>query len=412
MPAPGGATKLLDLEGGEPAESALFSTGVPELDRVLGGGLVAGSVTLLGGEPGIGKSTLTVQLALEAASEGRKVLIVSAEESKSQVRSRASRLGLIPESLWITQASAFGEALADAISIGPELVIVDSIQTVLDDQTPGAPGSVTQVRQCAQLFTRMAKITGMSVVMVGHVTKDGALAGPRSLEHVVDTVLSFEGDRGGQLRILRALKHRFGGTGEIGLFEMTQLGLQAIDDPSAVLLEDRVPGVAGCVATAITDGNRALVAEVQALVSPSSLPAPRRSAQGLDSSRVAKLVAVIEKRCGIPLGGMDIFVSVAGGIKLVEPGSDLAVALAIVSSATGIAIDDNVAVFGEIGLAGEVRTVPNARARTEEALRHGFRRVILPPRVETDRNGKELIRASTLVNAIEYLELCGSSTPN
>ncbi|MGE0877833.1 MAG: DNA repair protein RadA [Acidimicrobiia bacterium] len=385
------------------------ATGIPELDRVLGGGLVAGSVSLLGGEPGVGKSTLLLMVAAARALSGQRVLYVSAEESKHQIRARAERLGAVVPNLWLS-ADCVVPAIVSAIDeVKPDLVIVDSIQTVADPSLSGAPGSVGQVRECAYRLVREAKQRNVAMVLVGHVTKDGALAGPRVLEHIVDTVLSFEGERHHALRLLRAVKHRFGPTGELGVFEMGDAGLRAVNDPSALFLADRRRGVAGSVVTATLEGQRPILAEVQGLVVASPMNQPRRSTSGLDNQRLAMLIAVLDKRTGVRLAQHDVYVSTVGGARLIEPGTDLAVALALVSSASGAPVGDDIVVCGEVGLGGELRQVGQTPRRLAEAARLGFRRAIVPPSVP-DCAGIEVIRTARLAQAIAVAGLTVSAT--
>ncbi len=353
-------------------------TGITELDRVLSGGFVPGSVTLVGGEPGIGKSTLLLQAAASAAQGGRRALLVAAEESADQVRRRAERLGAAGDGCYLLATVDLQSALEAAGSLDPQLLVVDSIQTIGDASLTSQAGSTTQVTECAQALAHFAKTTGTAVVLVGHVTKDGALAGPRALEHLVDTVLSFDGDRHHSLRHLSAVKHRYGSTGEVGLFEMAESGLVGLSDPSAVLLGDRRPGVPGSVVTPVVEGRRPLLLEVQVLVGESRSGSPRRVVQGVPPGRLALLLAVLERFAGVSVAGRDLFVSTVGGIKVAEPATDLAVALAIVSAATGIPIPDDDVVFGEVGLGGELRQTPAAERRLSEAARLGFRRAVTP----------------------------------
>ncbi|HEX9258786.1 MAG TPA: DNA repair protein RadA, partial [Acidimicrobiales bacterium] len=320
------------------ADAAPRPTGVAELDRVLGGGLVPGSVTLLGGEPGIGKSTLLLHLASCRAAAGDTVLYVTAEESAQQVRGRAERLGSLSERLFLQAETVLPHVLGAIDQLTPALVVVDSIQTVHDPDLASAPGSVVQVRECAYRLVREAKARGTTVLLVGHVTKDGGLAGPRVLEHVVDTVLEFEGERHHALRLLRATKHRFGPTNELGLFEMVDDGLAAVPDPSKLFLADRSKGVAGSAVVALLEGQRPLLVEVQALVAKSPLAVPRRSAQGLDQGRLSLLLAVLEQRAGVGFGDCDVYVSAVGGVRLAERGTDLAVCLALASARFGVPV--------------------------------------------------------------------------
>jgi DNA repair protein RadA/Sms len=359
-----------------PIGGARRGTGIDELDGVLGGGLVAGSVTLLGGEPGMGKSTLLLQVLAHLAQAGARCLLVTAEESREQVRLRAERLGRLPDELLLVSETSFPRVLAHVDAVTPDVLAVDSIQAVADPDIGGVPGSVTQVRGCAHKLVQLAKARTLTTLLVGHVTKDGTLAGPRALEHVVDTVLSFDGERHHALRMLRPLKHRFGPTDELGLFEMGERGLAAVPDASALFLADRRAGAPGSVVTATLDGMRPLLVEVQALVVPS--PAPRRSAQGLDGARLPLLLAVLERHGGVEIAGADVFASVAGGVRVPGAGADLAVALAVASAVVGRPVPVGTVAIGEIGLGGEVRQVPQARRRLREAARLGFTRALAP----------------------------------
>lgn len=386
-------------------------TGVAELDRVLGGGLVPGSVTLLGGEPGIGKSTLLLQVLASLAGGGGACLLVSAEESVSQVRLRAGRLGAVPDDLLVLAETSLPLITGAIDACSPVVCVVDSIQAVLQPELASAPGSVTQVRECAHTLTRVAKETGVAMVLVGHVTKDGALAGPRALEHVVDTVLSFEGDRHHALRLLRAVKHRFGATGELGLFEMTDAGMEGVADPSGLLLGDRRQGVPGSAVVSAIEGRRPLVVEVQSLVGPAAGQGPRRSAQGVDGGRLALLLAVLDRRVGFALSNLDIFVSAVGGVKLAEPAADLGIALALASSVSDVALPDDLVAFGEVGLGGELRQVPHGARRLAEAGRLGFSRALVPATAPPGPPGLDVMRASTLAEAMELLHLGAAGIP-
>jgi DNA repair protein RadA/Sms len=380
-------------------------TGVDELDRVLGGGLVPGSVTLLGGEPGVGKSTLLLQ-ALAAMSgpstaNGRcTALYVSAEESARQVALRADRLGVRAPSLWLVSETALPHLLAHVAAVRPDVLVVDSIQTVYDPDLGSAPGSVAQVRACAHRLVVEAKTRGTAVVLVGHVTKDGGLAGPRVLEHLVDTVLSFDGERHHALRMLRASKHRFGSTHELGLFEMGELGLVGVPDPSALFLADRQTGVAGSVVAPVLDGQRPLLVEVQALVVPSQAPAPRRTTQGVDGGRLAQVLAVLERHARLDVGRCDIHVAVAGGVRVPEPGVDLAVALAVASSATGRPVTADLVACGEVGLGGELRQVHRTERRLAEAARLGFTWAVVPRSAPDPPSDMRMARSPTIVDAL------------
>jgi DNA repair protein RadA/Sms len=350
-------------------------SGVGELDRVLGGGWVPGGVVLLGGEPGIGKSTLLLQVADHLARTGEKVLYVAGEESLEQVRLRADRLGVQGDILMTRDTQAGGiTALLEAES--PKLAIVDSIQTIQVDED-GTPGSTSQVREATARLTRAAKETGCAMVLVGHVTKDGTVAGPKVMEHIVDATLYLESV--GHYRLLRSVKNRFGSVGELGVFDMQESGLRAVENPSLAFLAERPVGVPGSVVAATMDGNRPLLLEVQALAAKTPYPAPKRVAVGLDARRVDVVLAVLERRLELSLAGLDIYVNLAGGMKLLDPGLDLAIALAVYSAVMGKAVPEDTAVFGEVGLAGEVRTVSQASRRAEEARRVGFNTLVTPP---------------------------------
>ena len=338
-------------------------TGIAEFDRVLGGGLVPGSVTLVGGEPGVGKSTLLLQVLAAPARSGATVLYLSAEESTQQVRRRAERLGALHERLYLAAETDLARVLGHVDQLRPSVVVIDSIQTVFDPELSSAPGSVGQVRQCAHRLVRLAKERDIAVILVGHVTKEGALAGPRVLEHVVDTVLSFEGDRHHTLRVVRATKHRFGSTQELGLFAMGEGGLEAVADPSEMFLADRRPGIAGSVIVPTLEGHRPLVVELQALVAASGGGHPRRSVTGVDPGRVGLLLAVLERRVNVPVLGLDTYAMAVGGARVTEPGADLAIALAIASAYRDKAYPVTLAAVGEISLAGEIRPASSATSR-------------------------------------------------
>jgi DNA repair protein RadA/Sms len=381
------------------AGASLLPTDLTELDRVLGGGLVAGSVTLVGGEPGMGKSTLLMQALGRIAARGARCLLVCAEESTAQVRMRADRLGALAPELFVLSETSLPDVVAYVATVEPVVLAIDSIQAVHDPDGPGVAGSVTQVRDGAQELVRLAKEYDIATLLVGHVTKDGGLAGPRALEHVVDTVLSFEGDRHHGLRMLRALKHRFGATDELGLMEMTASGLVPVTDPSALFLADRRVGATGSVVAAVMEGTRPLCVEVQSLVVPTGAPIPRRVAQAFEGNRLSMLVAVLQQRAGVALANQDVYASVAGGVRVSEPAADLAVALAIAGARNDCAVDADTIVIGEIGLGGEIRQVPQAPRRLAEALRLGFRRAIVP--VSTpDVRGMTLRRVGDLREAL------------
>ncbi len=396
---PRGVTAPSPLGAIDVAPVATRSTGLAELDRVLGGGLVAGSVTLLGGEPGIGKSTLVLQALAAMAADGASCLLVSAEESAPQVRLRAARLGPLPEEVLVLAETSLPAVVAAIETTRPAVCVVDSIQAVADPSSPSSPGSMAQVRTCAGVLTALAKRLGCAVILVGHVTKDGVLAGPRALEHVVDTVLAFEGDRHHALRLLRALKHRFGATGEVGLFEMGEAGMTAVADPSGLFLGDRRHGVPGSAVVSTVEGRRSLVVEVQALVGRPGRGRGRMSTQGVDGGRVGLLLAVLDRRAGVALGSCDVFVSAVGGVRLTEPAADLGVALALVSAACGRALPADLVAVGEVGLAGELRQVPDLPRRLTEAARLGFRTALVPA-AAPDVDGLIVVRAATLEDAL------------
>ena len=353
-------------------------SGMAELDRVLGGGLVAASAILVGGDPGIGKSTLLLQACASFARQGLKSLYISGEEASAQVRMRAQRLGLADAPVMLGAETNLRDILTTLETVRPELVIIDSIQTMWADMVEAAPGSVSQVRSCAHELVTFAKTRGVSVVLVGHVTKEGQIAGPRVVEHMVDTVLYFEGERGHQFRILRAVKNRFGPASEIGVFEMTGGGLAEVANPSALFLSERAQPQPGSAVFAGIEGTRPVLTEIQALVAPSSLASPRRTVVGLDSGRVSTILAVLESRCGIPFTGLDVFLNVAGGMRVLEPAADLALAAALLSAREDIALPREMVIFGEISLSGALRPVGQAENRLKEAQKLGFTRAIAP----------------------------------
>lgn len=354
-----------------------YSTGLNELDRVLGGGLVKGSLVLLGGEPGIGKSTLLLQIC-EHMGEDHTILYVSGEESVRQIKLRAERLGVKNENLYLL-AQTDCEAICSVIAKEkPEIVIIDSIQTMNISGISSAQGSISQVRECTNMFMRTAKNEEIPMFIVGHVNKDGAIAGPKVMEHIVDCVLYFEGQRNLSYRILRAVKNRFGSTNEIGVFEMANKGLVEVENPSMMLLSGRPTDVSGCCVACIMEGSRPIMAEVQALVSKSGFSAPRRTCTGFDYNRMAIIIAVLEKRLGFFFGGLDVYINIVGGFKLDEPAADLSIAMALYSSLTDKVVSDKTIAFGEIGLGGELRNISHAEQRLSEAQRMGFEKCILP----------------------------------
>ena len=386
----GSTIELTDLAT-EEAPPPRTHSGMNELDRVLGGGLVPSSAILVGGDPGIGKSTLLLQAAAQFANAGLKTIYVSGEEANAQVRMRAKRLGLADAPVKLAAETNLRNILTTLEVEKPQLVIIDSIQTMWSDTVDSAPGSVSQVRSAAHELTTFAKRNGISVVLVGHVTKDGQIAGPRVVEHMVDTVLYFEGERGHQFRILRAVKNRFGPSDEIGVFEMTGRGLSQVTNPSALFLSERGEPSPGSVVFAGVEGTRPVLVELQALVAPSPHSQPRRTVVGWDGGRLAMILAVLESRCGIPFTGLDVYLNVAGGMKISEPAADLAVAAALVSAREDSALPEGAVVFGEISLSGALRPAPQTENRLKESQKLGFTSAIAPTGGKTiDVNGISL----------------------
>ncbi|MFO0751844.1 MAG: DNA repair protein RadA [Thermodesulfovibrionales bacterium] len=380
--------------------------GIAELDRVLGGGLVSGAIILVGGDPGIGKSTLILQAMAHIAGNAGPVLYVSGEESPEQIKLRAERLSIRSDSILLLPETLVENILASARDLKPAAVVIDSIQTIYTEELTSAPGSVGQVRESAAKLMTFAKRSRIPVFLIGHVTKEGAIAGPRVLEHIVDTVLYFEGDRGHPYRILRTVKNRFGSTNEIGVFEMTDSGLREIANPSELFLSERPLDVSGSTVIASMEGTRPLLVEIQALVSPTTFGMPRRTSMGVDFNRVNLLVAVLEKKAGIHLGGMDIFINIVGGLKILEPAADLGIVAAIVSSFREVPLDSKTFLFGEVGLSGEVRAVAQSEARLKEAAKIGFKRALIPrgnaERMKGDL-GLSLTGIRNVEEAIEYI---------
>jgi DNA repair protein RadA/Sms len=377
---------------------------MPELARVLGGGIVPGSLVLIGGEPGIGKSTLLLQMAALLAQSIGIVLYVSGEESVQQMKMRAERLALKPDALYLLTETNLDEIIAHIERLKPKLVVIDSIQTVYLEELTSAAGSISQVRESAARLMAAAKSTNVAIFLVGHVTKAGAIAGPRVLEHIVDTVLYLEGERFHAYRLLRSVKNRFGATSEVGVFEMTQEGMIEVDNPSAAFLAERSPGVAGNAIAVTMEGTRPLLVEIQALTNSTTFALPRRTANGFDMGRLLLLTAVLGQRVGLKLGAQDVFVNVVGGLKIAEPAADLTVALAIASSFRNQPVAEDLVVIGEIGLSGELRTVAQAQRRLIEAARLGFKRAIVPQvltRMKDIPSGIELVGARTLVQAMD-----------
>jgi DNA repair protein RadA/Sms len=380
------------------------STGIKELDRVLGGGVVAGSVILIGGDPGIGKSTLLLQAISGLSKKYGTVLYVSGEESPEQIKIRSERLSINSEQIILLPETSLEVIVNTTSKLGPKAMVVDSIQTVYTEELVSAPGSVSQVRDCAAKLMLFAKKSDIPVFLVGHVTKEGAIAGPRVLEHIVDTVLYFEGDRGHSYRVLRTAKNRFGSTNEIGIFEMSDSGLIEVENPSELFLLERPLNVSGSTVVASIEGTRPLMVEIQSLVSQTNFGMPRRTTIGVDFNRVNLLVAVLEKRAGLHLGGMDIFVNVVGGLRILEPAVDLGIIITITSSLRDIPVDPEIFVFGEVGLSGEIRAVTQAEARIKEASKIGFKRAIMPlGNAEKIKNnfGLEIIGVKNIEDCLE-----------
>ena len=397
--------EALNLDN-RPEPPPRMQSGISEFDRVAGGGLVPGSATLIGGDPGIGKSTLLLQLTCKLAAAGLKAAYISGEESVDQVRMRAQRLGLANASVELgtaTNASNIAASMDGADK--PNIMVIDSIQTMFLPSLDSAPGTVSQVRATAQELIRAAKNNQVALLIVGHVTKDGAIAGPRVLEHMVDAVLYFEGDRSHHFRILRSVKNRFGATDEIGVSEMVEAGLAEVPNPSELFLADRRDDVTGAVVFAGIEGSRPVLVEIEALVAPSSLASPRRNVVGWDSNRLAMLTAVLEARCGVPLSGRDIFLNVAGGLKIYETAADLAVAAALISSVTGRPAPKRTVFFGEVALSAELRQVAQAEARLKEAAKLGFENAVMPrPRKSIGKTtGIAMAQPTTLAELIEIM---------
>lgn len=393
-------------------ESQRTSSGIGELDRVLGGGIVAGSLVLVGGDPGIGKSTLLLQVCHNLVQSGRKVLYISGEESAQQIKLRAQRVGKFDNELLLLCETNLETIRGVLEKTRPEIVVIDSIQTMYSDAVTSAPGSVSQVRESTGVFMQIAKVMGISVFLVGHVTKEGVVAGPRVLEHMVDTVLYFEGDRHAAYRVLRGVKNRFGSTNEIGVFEMRDSGLQEVLNPSEYMLNGKMADASGSVVACSMEGTRPMLTEIQALVCRSNLPMPRRTTAGTDFNRVNLLLAVLEKRAGMHLSTCDVYVNIAGGMKMTEPAIDLALILAVVSSYKDISVDAKTIVFGEVGLSGEIRAVNMAQQRVQEAKKLGFTTVLMPEvsrKSVSNMQGIRVVGFKTVREAVQYI--LGTSQP-
>lgn len=410
--ASGGARKSLSevkpvkLSQIKTDESQRISSGIAELDRVLGGGIVKGSLMLVGGDPGIGKSTLLLQVCHNLTSHGKKVLYISGEESAQQIKLRAQRIGEFNDDLMLLCETNLELIRTVIENVKPDVAVIDSIQTMYNENVAAAPGSVSQVRESTNVFMQIAKGLGISIFIVGHVTKEGVVAGPRVLEHMVDTVLYFEGDRQAAYRILRGVKNRFGSTNEIGVFEMVQSGLREVANPSEYMLDGKPEDASGSVVACSMEGTRPILIEIQALVCQSNLPMPRRTTAGTDFNRVNLLLAVLEKRVGLHLSSCDVYVNIAGGIRMTEPAIDLGLILALVSSYKDICIDSRTIVFGEVGLSGEIRSISMAQQRVQEAKKLGFDTILMPKASMKSLTGTQEIKIvglETVRDAVNYL---------
>jgi DNA repair protein RadA/Sms len=398
------APKSLDSISTDPEKR--LKTGIKEFDRTLGGGLVPGSLILLGGDPGIGKSTLILQVAGRFSEQGLRSLYLSGEESANQIRIRAERLSVHYEMLFVVTGTCIEDLFAGVEGFEADLLIVDSIQTVYTEAHPSAPGSVGQLREVASRLLRWAKETGIPTILIGHVTKDGAIAGPKVLEHLVDTVLYFEGDSSHMFRVIRAVKNRYGSTNEIGVFEMKETGLEEVGNPSRIFLEERPEGAAGSVVIPCLEGTRPVLMEIQALVGPSSFGMPRRTAIGVEQNRISLLVAVLGKRVGLEMGDQDIFVNVAGGLRVDEPAADLGIVSAMISSFIDKPVDTDMVIFGEVGLAGEIRGVNQPEMRIKEAKKMGFSKCLLSQSNMDNCNsisGMEMVGVSSIKVLMDVL---------
>lgn len=387
----------------DPGRTRHFHTGVAELDRVLGGGLVPGSVTLLAGDPGVGKSTLLLEVAHQWAKAGKRALYLSGEESAGQIRMRAERTGCTHDEVYLAAESDLSTALGHIEVVQPSLVVVDSVQTMSTTEADGVTGGVTQVRAVTTALTNAAKTSGVALILVGHVTKDGAIAGPRSLEHLVDVVLHFEGDRASALRMVRGVKNRFGAADEVGCFLLHDNGIEGVADPSGLFRDQRPKPVAGTAITVTLDGKRPLIGEVQALIGPAANGTARRAVSGIDSSRAAMITAVLDKHAQLAVSGHDIYLSTVGGMRLTDPSADLAIAVAIASSSMNLPVPAAVVAIGEVGLAGDLRRVAGMDRRLAEAARLGFTRAVVPPGVSSVPAGLRAITADNIGAALRVL---------
>jgi len=386
-------------------ETIRIKTGINEFDRVLGGGIVQGSVVLLSGEPGIGKSTMLLQVCA-ALGRSERLLYVSGEESQGQIKLRAQRLQVASDNLYLLTETEINDICDEIETLAPDIVIIDSIQTMYDENSSSAPGAVSQIKNSTQMLIRQAKTNNCAVLIVGHVNKDGAIAGPKVLEHMVDTVLYFEGEKQHSYRILRAIKNRFGSTNEIGVFEMQEMGLCEVENPSEMLLSERSSQVSGSCTMCVMEGTRPILAEVQALVSLTSYPSPRRMASGLDYNRVSLITAVLEKRLGLKFSSQDVYINVAGGLRIDEPSCDLAACIALISGYKDIPVPDDVVAIGEIGLSGECRGVGFVENRINESVRLGFKRILIPHKnyIKLPKNkkfGAEIVPVKSLFDVLK-----------
>lgn len=397
------ASPAVPISSIDPGTTRHFHTGISELDRVLGGGLVPGSVTLLAGDPGVGKSTLLLEVAHRWAGTGRRALYLSGEESAGQIRLRAERTGCTHDEVYLAAESDLQTALGHIEAVQPSLVVVDSVQTMSTTEADGVTGGVTQVRAVTTALTMAAKTTGVAMILVGHVTKDGAIAGPRSLEHLVDVVLHFEGDRTSALRMVRGVKNRFGAADEVGCFMLHDNGIECVADPSGLFLDQRPAPVSGTAVTVSLDGKRPLIGEIQALIGSPAAGAPRRAVSGIDSARAAMITAVLEKRAHLPVGSNDIYLSTVGGMRLTDPSSDLAVALAIASAYTDLPLPTTAIAIGEVGLAGDLRRVTGMDRRLAEAARLGFTVAVVPAGVDSAPPGLRIATADNIGAALRVL---------
>jgi DNA repair protein RadA/Sms len=397
------ASRAVPISSIEPRRARHSPTGVGEIDRVLGGGVVPGSVTLLAGDPGVGKSTLLLQVAHRWAQSGRRALYVSGEESAGQIRMRADRTGCSHDEVYLAAESDLNTVLDHIATVQPTLVVVDSVQAISTTEADGVTGGVTQVRAVTTALTGAAKATGVALILVGHVTKDGAIAGPRSLEHLVDVVLHFEGDRNCLLRMVRGVKNRFGAADEVGCFLLHDSGIEGIADPSGLFLDRRRAPVPGTAITVTMDGKRPLVGEVQALLATPSGGSPRRAASGIDHARAAMIAAVLEKHAGLAIAVNDVYLSTVGGMRLTDPSSDLAVAIALASAYANLPVPMTAVMIGEVGLAGDLRRVTAMERRLTEAVRQGFTTALIPPGCDAVPTGLRALPAATIVTALQHL---------